>query len=451
MKLKTTTLACALALGLVATGSVNAENLSQEQANQLLERLKKLEAEVSALRGQLEAKEETEKKKPAPVAKTDDAKKAAPSFNWKGAPEIKDSQGWTVKPRGRALFDAAQLSSVPDSISIPGEGSSSEARRVRLGIQGGMPGGFGYKVEVDFAGGAELTDAVLTYKHDGWKFTFGQHNNFQSLEELTSSNDSSFIERAAFTDAFGFERKLGVSAETKFGPVTVQAGLFTDNLEDLDDGNNALNTDLRAFVSPKVDGMQLHFGGSFHRRDLGESTDNVRYRARPMVHSVDTRFINTDRISGAQKETSYGFEAAMISGRFHAQAEIHNMNVDRTGFEDPSFFGGAFEVGYFLTSDTRQYKGGLFKGVKVGQPVSGGGIGAWQVNLRYDRLDLDDAGINGGTQDGYMASLIWTPINNVRFLLNYGHLKYSNAFDIVSGAPDDFSVNVLGARTQVSF
>mgnify|MGYP003632320575 FL=1 len=40
---------------------------------------------------------------------------------------------------------------------------------------------------------------------------------------------------------------------------------------------------------------------------------------------------------------------------------------------------------------------------------------------------------------------------NVRFLLDYGHLAYSNALDIVEGAPKDFSVNVLGARTQLSF
>src|SRR3546814_9900245 len=51
----------------------------------------------------------------------------------------------------------------------------------------------------DFADNeVEITDAILTYdvaKNVG--LTFGQHNNFQSLEELTSSRFSSFIERAA--------------------------------------------------------------------------------------------------------------------------------------------------------------------------------------------------------------------------------------------------------------
>src|SRR3546814_8260888 len=76
---------------------------------------------------------------------------------------------------------------------------------------------------------------------------------------------------------------------------------------------------------------------------------------------------------------------------------------------DPEFFGGAVEAGLYLTDDTRSYRSGMFRGIKVKKPVGGGGIGAWQVNLRYDHLDLNDDGIVGGTQNGYMASLIWNP------------------------------------------
>src|SRR3546814_5326891 len=70
-----------------------------------------------------------------------------------------------------------------------------------------------------------------------------------------------------------------------------------------------------------------------------------------------------------------------------------------------------------LVPYTTLFRSGVFKGVKVRNPVGEGGWGAWQVNVRYDRLDLNDAGILGGTQDGYMASLIWTPVDYVRFLL----------------------------------
>ncbi|MDP5133449.1 MAG: porin [Paraglaciecola sp.] len=424
--------------------------LAQEKEGQndtaLLERLNQLEQEISAIKDKLNAvatdKVEIDKK----LSTKNDT-----SVKWKGAPEVKSQGGWSIKPRGRMLYDFSNLSSVPSSIDIPGEGFSNEARRVRLGIQGSMPGGFAYKLEADFLDGTTLTDAYLDYKSDGLKIIIGQHNNFQGLEELSSSNDTSFIERAAFTDAFGFERKVGISASYKVADINLEGGVFTDNIDNLNDGNNSHSVDVRAYLAPKIEGKQWHVGASVHWRNLAESTDTVRYRARPMVHTVDTRFINTNNIAGADTETGLGLEFGLIADRFHAMAEMYSLMLDRNGFEDASFFGGAIEAGYFLTNDARQYQGGIFKGVKVSEPLGAGGMGAWQINVRFDRLDLVDADIVGGTQNAYMTSLIWTPVNNVRFLVNYGHIKYSDALGIVEGAPQDFSVNVVGARTQVSF
>ncbi|HAV79428.1 MAG TPA: porin, partial [Erythrobacter sp.] len=42
-------------------------------------------------------------------------------------------------------------------------------------------------------------DAILSYEDGPLEVAVGQHNNFQSLEELTSSLHTTFIERAAFT------------------------------------------------------------------------------------------------------------------------------------------------------------------------------------------------------------------------------------------------------------
>lgn len=455
MKLKSI-LIIGAAVVAIAPGQLLAAPISDEDAAALLNRLNQLEQEVVNLRkklGNVETVQQEQTEQVAAVQKTaleTTQKSESNSIKWKGAPEFKGSDGWSFKPRGRALYDFANLST-PSTINVPGEGFSNEARRVRLGVQGTIPGGFGYKVEVDFAGGAELTDAYLSYKAGDLKIVVGQHNNFQSMEELSSSNDISFIERSAFTDAFGFERKVGVSGTLKAGDVLLQAGLFTDNIDDLGAANDSIGFDGRIVVAPKFGNTQLHFGGSLHWRDLGDNITSVRYRQRPLIHSVSTRFINTGNITGATSETSYGLEAAVISGRFHAAAETHWAKVSRIGMPNPGFFGGSIEAGIYLTDDHRNYKGGVFKGVKVKNPVGDGGLGAWQFNVRYDRLDLVDAGIVGGTQDGYMASLIWTPVNHVRFLLNYGHLVYGNALGIVAGAPSNYSVDVIGARAQVSF
>lgn len=452
MKLKTHLLTY-LTMAAIWPTTAFAATISDEQAAALIKRLNALEKEVVTLRGKLDSVQSEQKVQTEVVETIAETSKlkSNTTTKWKGAPEIKGDNGWSVKSRGRVLYDFNHLSSVPSTVDISGEGFSNEARRVRLGIQGSMPGGFGYKFEADFLSGVVITDAYMSYKEGPVKITVGQHNTFQGLEELSSSNDTSFSERSAWTDAFGFERRVGVSAAYKTGDFSFNGGIFTDNIEDLDDGNNSLGFDGRVVYAPKFDNAQLHFGSSLHVRDLGDSIDTIRYRQRPLVHSVDTRFINTDRISGAEDELTYGFEAAIISGRFHAAAETHWAQVGRVDLADPTFFGGSIEAGYFLTNDKREYKGGVFKGVKVNNPVGNGGMGALQVNVRFDQLDLVDADVVGGKQDAYMASLIWTPINHVRFLLNYAHLSYSDALDIVEGAPNDFSVNVWGARAQVSF
>ena len=378
--------------------------------------------------------------------------KPATQVSWSGAPRLTGEGGWSFKPRGRIQYDAG-IVSAPGSIADKGLGFANEARRIRLGVEGTVPGGFGYKMEADFTdGNVVLTDALLDYKRGPITVNLGQHNPFQGIEELTSSNDTSFIERAAFTDAFGFERNIGVSVEYAQGDVLVQGGVFTDNLHTLsDDENSSFGFDGRLVFAPKIGKTQLHFGASGHWRDLGDSITSRRYRQRPLLHTTDTRFMDTGNMGAARSETNYGLEAAAILGRFHASGEAHWMRLGRSGLADPLFFGGAVEAGLFLTPDSREYRNGMFRAIKVARPLSKGGPGAWQVNVRYDWLDMNDAGIRGGKQDSLQASVIWTPVDQVRFMLNYGKLYYTDAAVPAAGGDRNYSVDVIGGRFQVGF
>ena len=372
---------------------------------------------------------------------------APAQITWAGAPEIEGEGGWSFKPRGRLNIDAGSINA-PDSTGRA-DGFNSEMRRARLGVEGDIPGGFGYKFEVDFADGAEVTDAILTYAASGATITVGQHNNFQGLEELTSSRFTSHIERAAFTDAFGFERRLGVSAQYLAGDVLVQGGVFSDNIEDLP--GESWSIDGRAVYLPKFGDTQLHFGGSLHYAEIADA-GSVRYRQRPLVHFTGTRFIDT-RSFDARSERGIGLESAVISGPFHASGEAFWQSVDRAGdAADADFFGGYAEVGYFLTGgDTRGYKAGVFDRVKPANPVGDGGLGALQINLRYDYLELTDDLITGGMQNGYIASLVWTPTDYTRFLMSYGRLAYDGAVIPLEDGDTSYSVDSLGVRAQIDF
>ncbi len=440
----------------------HAQDMSAEEAAEMRAQISELKAQVEALETRLNTQEAAQAgapiaPAPAPAAVADENK---PAINFKGAPEIKTKDGWSFKPRGRIQYDAVHVSA-PDAVNDSGLGFSNELRRIRLGAQGSMPGGFGYKFEVDFADNdIAVADAILTYKNDGTTVSIGHHNNLQSLEELTSSLHISFLERAAFTDAFGFERRAGVSVSQKAGDFILSGGVFTASIDDLtSDEDDSIGLDGRIVYARKFGDTRVHLGGSAHWRDLGDNVQSVRYRQRPAVHATDTRFIATPRLP-ASSETSFGLEAAVIAGRLHAVGEAHWMQPDLIasttadpnvlGAADPTFFGGYVEAGIFLTDDTRGYKSGKFDRTKPSSAVGEGGIGAVQFNVRYDRLDLNDNGITGGTQDGYSASLIWTPIDYIRFMLNYNHLVYGDAA-IAAGTDRDYSVDSVGVRAQVDF
>ncbi len=385
---------------------------------------------------------------PVTAAAPEPAKKDT-KLSWKGAPEIEGEGGWSFKPFGRLQFDAG-FTSVPDATGLA-DGFGNELRRARIGVEGSMPGGFGYKFETEFANGnAEITDAIITYKDGPLTYTLGQHNNFQSLEELNSSRFTTMIERAAFTDAFNFQRKVGASVQYNAKDVLLQGGVFTDNIDALSNKNWSM--DARAVYMPKLGDAQLHFGGSVHYASLNNAGNTVRYRQRPLVHFTGTRFVDTRSIA-ADSELGIGIEAAGIKGPFHAVAEGYWQKPGATALpSDPTFFGGYGEVGFFLTgNDKRGYKGGKFDRVKPAKPVGKGGFGALEVNLRYDYLDLNSGPIIGGKQNAYEISLVWTPTDYVRFLMNYGRLNYDDAVYAAASGNRSYGVDAFGIRAQVDF
>ncbi|GGE05480.1 hypothetical protein GCM10011515_26260 [Tsuneonella deserti] len=454
--------ALAMAIGWTVPVSAQDASVAQElaamraQMAAMSSRIDTLETQLAAARAQAQEATVAANAATASAASATAAAAAPPAAQvaWKGAPEWSSESGWSFKPRGRMQFDAGTVSS-PRGINDASLGFGSELRRAYIGFDGKIPGGFGYRAEIDVAGSSvEVTDLFLTYqasKEVG--LTVGQHKPFWGLEEMTSDLFPSFTERAAMNTAFGFERRLGASAAYSKGDVLLQGGVFTDNVADLNnDENNSMSVDGRAVFAPKLGAGQLHLGASAHYHDLNDSAASVRYRVRPFIHTSDVRFIDTGNI-GAVSELGYGLEAAYIRGPFHGAAEGHWQQVNRPGaLVDPTFFGGYVEAGMFLTpGDTRGYKGGAFDRVKPNSPLGKGGFGALQVNLRYDYLDLIDAGIVGGRQNGYELGLVWTPTDYTRFLLNYGHMVYSDAALPAAGGDRDYSVDALGMRAQLDF
>ncbi len=438
------------ASSLIAAAPARAQTLPVDQAAAL-------RAEIAALKAQLATMEQRlDRVDVAPVNSADapplPTQPAAetPTIAFKGAPEITTKNGWSFKPRGRVHVDLGYVDA-PNGVDRAELGLGAGIRRARLGVEGKIPGGFGYRAELDFATGAEIVDAYVNYTNGGFVVTVGQHNNFQSLEELTSSNFTSFMERAAFTDAFNFERRVGASASYAAGDLLIAGGVFADNATSFTIGNDQnASVDGRLIWMPKFGSTQAHVGGSVHYRDLGDAVSSVRYRERPFVRTTDIRFVDTGTIS-ATDETGLGVEAAFVAGRVHGAAEAYRQTVSRPDFADPDFFGGYAELGWFLTKgDTRAYRRGAFDRTVPTNGFDKGGWGALQLVARYDRIDLDSASVAGGTQDAFGLSLIWNPTAYTRLMANYGRLLVNGS--VVSNDGDTgYGIDAFGMRAQVDF
>ena len=448
----TTASALFVATALCAPASVHAqESLPPDGAASLRDEIAAMKARIEQLEARLAAATPPKAESPTPAEPT--------VASWKGSPQF-NSGDRSFKVKGRVQADVNYVSPPPGS-DDRAFGYSSEVRRIRLGGEGSLGGDIGYKLELELSDNAvELVDAFVTYTDGGLQLAFGNQNQFQSLDELTGDTSGSFMERAAFTDAFNFERRLGLSAQYKHEALLVQGGIFADDVGALSnnndgpaggDENNSVAVDGRIVFAPKSGQTQLHFGVSAHQRWLNRLADDpVRYRQRPYLHSVNTRVIGTPALD-ARRETHGGIEVAMIHGPWHAAAEWHRLIADRTDLPGVGFSGAYAEVGYYLTAgDSRAYRNGQFGTASPKRPITAGGIGAIQANLRYDQIDLNDRDVRGGEQRSYLASLIWTPIDYLRLNLNVGYLEQT-VLDTATASTRDFDLQVVGTRLELDF
>ncbi len=421
------------------------------QMAQMAARIDTLQSQLAATQAKADAATTAVAAIPAAAAPTATAKPAT-EITWDGAPKVTAPGGWSFKPRGRLQVDVAGVNAPDGIVASKSLGIGTELRRAYLGVDGTMPGGFGYRIEADFANSAvDLTDLYLTYKaNPKLTITMGQHKPFGSMEDMTSDLYTSFMERASFNSAFGLERRVGLSATYAGKDIIVQGGVFADDAASLNtDSNNSYSFDGRVVFMPKLGKGQLHLGASAHFREFNDFANTARYRARPFVHTTDLRLVDTAAFS-ASGERTLGAELAYVDGRFHATAESQWMTAMRPGLVSETFNGGYAEVGYLLTNDTTAYKGGAYDRIRPKTPVGKGGIGAIQINARYDWLDLNGTAIIGGRQKTAALSAVWIPTDYVRFIVNYGHIWINDAA-IAAGLARNYTANALGVRAQFDF
>jgi len=403
-----------------------------DRLNALEARVGQLEAENAKLRQQAELNEGR-----IETVETRAAKNV--QFGW--APTMADPSGnFTFKPRGVIEADAG-LFNEREGGYLYSDGT--QLRRIRLGFEGTAFKWFSYRAEVDFAGNAvNITDAYLQYtKIPKTVLTIGQHKAPFGLESNNSDNYNTFLERGMFTNAFGnagAERRIGISAA--YAPkenINIAGGLFGDN-ESISRGSGAAPGESwgfngRATWEPLFDtGKIIHLGISGYYRDRlksGDTPDAVRLNDRPNIRIDGGNIADSGVITNTRSLKYGGVEAAGVFGPLTVAGEAGRLWLDRFGSDNAHFSGFYGYAAYMLTGETRSFKGGNFDRIRPFKELGKDGLGAVELALRYDHLDLSDTPVlarAGNAASSVTAGLNWYFNPYAKLMFNWVHFWGDN-------------------------
>ena len=291
-------------------------------------------------------------------------------------------------------------------------------RRARIGVNGRLTDKWDGRIEVDFAdGGLSPNDFRLrrSFEHGG-RLWLGQYKVPQGLNELTSSNNITFIERATNSNMIADSRRMGIAYEyfgsqggfktMMFGRALGQRGAI--------EGDMPLGVALRGVFAPNVAGGTLHLAGSVVYEDKKENR-SIGFSDRPEARdSKGGRALIGLNITDPNLNSTFktGLEVAYLNGPFSVEAEYLHVNVDMEVGESPSFGGWHVQSSYVF-GGARSYSGGIFGGVRPE-----GEAGAWEIAARFSNMDLNDSGYHGGEQSNFTVALNRYVTSNLRFMFN---------------------------------
>lgn len=324
-----------------------------------------------------------------------------------------DEPTFAIEPSARLHQDYASHQS---DVRALADGWST--RRATLGLQGRLARDWSFELayelaskgDIDLSDG-EFKDAYVAYQ--GWgaaDITVGQFKLPFGLDELTSSNHTSLIERALPVDAFAPSRRLGLGLNHVGAGYTLSAMAFGS---DLAGDHRGRGLAARATMAPLESAAQvLHLGlAAVSEKPRGK----VDFDAAPESRVADVELVNTGRISDVRRTQRLGLEAAWRSGPLLLQGEWLHAAVRRgAGRPDAQLGGWYLAASWALTGEVRAYKQGRFKGLRPSRSS-----GAWELAARYSRIDLDDASVRGGREGNLTLGLNYYYGKHLRLMLNY--------------------------------
>lgn len=389
----------------------------------------------------------------------------------KGGFQIKSDDGnFEAKLGGRIHFDG-NFYTDEDDIKAVGSGANAATdksnsqfffRRARITIEG-RAYDYTYKFENDFANSADGSAKTNEGIREMWigrqvmgnkNLRLGQAKPYRGMEELTSSNEITFMERplatasGIYNNQFTTGAFLDGSGEGYGYGVSVYTPRSVDSAE-----TQGLGVNARGFIVPlRSNGNLIHIGLSTSQDNFETNTTNKDPRIVGRENGLKTGslFQNGPTVNDKtfNEQRTIAAELAARFSAFSMQGEYAKATFKDTRVQpsvpvlitqpDQDLDTYYVQASYFLTEHTKPYdfKKGVFKSPKLN-----GEEGAVELKARYDVIENKD--IKDNKASVYTVGVNYYATPNTRFMVEY-----------VKGETDvgtDKDAAAITARAQFNF
>lgn len=308
---------------------------------------------------------------------------------------------------GRLEVDLARFSS-----GVLEDDNGLDVRRFRLGLAGNVWfwDDWHYKLEIDLSDSENTYSDVYLSRHlERWgTIRIGNQKVAQTLSGQTSSLSIPFMERPLPILAFTLQRRLGIGWEAHLKKMGANITVFGWNPNE---GVGSQGWAARAYFNPsRAKYHVIHVGASYMQLS---SDGDARLWARPESHVTSIRLVDTGLQPDVGTTSAVGLELAGSRGPVSLRSEFYLTNWSRADNPNSNFKGWYAEASWFLTGEKAHYRAGKFIRPNIDRYG-----GAWELAARFSSIDLNDEGIQGGTEKNLTVGINWYSKTHWRFMSN---------------------------------
>lgn len=336
-----------------------------------------------------------------------------------------------------------------------------ELRRVRPTLKGTLGKNLSFRITPELASNVRILDAYADFTAiENNVIRFGNFKAPVGLERLQGGGNLLFNERG-FATEFTPGRDLGIQLQSTFleKRLITKIGVFNGEVDGSNGapnlGTGGFNLSGSIFVEPfrnnsdsVLKGLGFGFAGSYGRRN-----GNAGFRLRG-PNRLDVAVNGAILEDGAYYRLNpslyyYYGPFGVLAEYILSSRELYLAGGTPTRYDNS---GWTIETSYVLTGEKNSYNG-----VTPKNPVSlgNGGLGAWEVAIRYTGTHLDSGLFTNGLlnnqqakkANSYGIGINWYLTQNLKAQLSYDYTSYQGGAAGFS-RPDD---NTILTRLQLAF